>query len=274
MRIIRQPSTGLVPPDRAGPGEGLGTAVPRDGERSRPSVVGHGAVKICGMRRPEDAAHAVRAGADLIGLIFAPGRRRVTAEEGRRVADAARSARPDSPPLIVGVFVDGSAGEVNEVAAAVGLDLVQLNGDEPPETVAAVTVPVIKALRPPPGTTVEAVLKTVAPYAALQRPPVAYLIDGYDPVAHGGTGHRADWDLAASLAARIPLVLAGGLTPENVSGAITRVHPLAVDVSSGTEIDGARDPTKDPAKVTAFIGAAWTAFVSVAPAPARPGGDA
>jgi len=225
-----------------------------------------GTAKLCGMRRPADAAHAARTGADLIGLIFAPGRRRVLAEEGRAIAAAARAGRPDDPPLVVGVFVDASADEVNRVAAEVGLDLAQLHGDESPETVAGVAIPVVKALRPRPGTALDDLLATVATYDAVTGPPVAYLIDGYDPVAHGGTGHRADWDLAAALAARVSLVLAGGLTAENVGEAIRRVRPLGVDVSSGVETDGA----KDPAKVTAFIAAARAAFDALGTALPRP----
>gem|GEM_PF-31160 len=258
MRNVGHPSTDTTVQDQAGPRESRGDPVLRTDEHTWPSIVGRETVKLCGMRRPDDAAHAARSGADLIGLIFAPGRRRVTVEEGRRVAETARATRPDSPPLIVGVFVDAPATEVNEVAAAVGLDVAQLQGDESPETVAAVTIPVIKALRPPPGTTPGAVLATIAPFAALSRPPRAYLIDGYDPVAHGGTGHRADWDLAATIAGRFPLVLAGGLTPENVAGAIRHVRPLAVDVSGGTETDG----TKDPTKITGFIEAARAAFTA------------
>lgn len=218
-----------------------------------------GAVKIDGLRRPRDAEAAVLAGADLIGFIFAPARRRVSPEEARRCLDAARSAAAGRAVLAVGVFVDAGADEMNDIAATVGLDLLQLHGDEPPALLATVEWPVLKVLRPMAGATVPEVERTMVRYWGGEKPPVAFVIDGYSPSAAGGEGVRADWELASRLVGTAPTLLAGGLDPGNVGEAIGRVRPLGVDVSSGVETDGA----KDGAKIAAFVRAAKRAFADL-----------
>lgn len=222
--------------------------------------LGFGLVKIDGLREPEHAVAAVLAGADMIGFIFAPARRRVTPEAAKLAAAAARAAAPDRSVMAVGVFVDAGADEINQVVQAAGLDLVQLHGDEPPELLAQISCPVVKAVRPPPGTAPSQVAGWFDRFATVTNAPLLYLVDGYTPIAAGGAGVRSDWDLATMLAMDWPLGLAGGLDPANVREAIRTVCPALVDVSSGVETDG----VKDPAKLLAFTAAAKSAFGQLA----------
>lgn len=237
------------------------------------SIVPRGGVKICGIREPRHAVAAVRAGADMLGFNFAPSRRRVSVEE----AVACIRAVHWSNAAMVGLFVDAGADEINRVCRAAGLDAVQLHGDITPELVRAVEAPVIHVLakdvvatslhaagsRPFFNWLIGSSAGTSVPRdAGLQNPmpdtdsPIAYLIDGYLPGAHGGTGMLADWALAAALAPKIPLMLAGGLSAENVARAISEVRPRAVDVSSGVETGG----VKDAARIRAFVETAKAAF--------------
>ena len=215
-----------------------------------------GSVKICSLREVEHAQFVLDAGTDLFGLIFVPGvRRQVTVERAHEIVCAVR-ARGESAPLAVGVFVDAAAEEINATVRDVGLDLIQLHGVEPSEMIAQLDAPVIKVFRPKPGTDVGEVSQEIEQYLRAEVPPVAFLLDGYDTGRHGGSGTRTDWRLAAELAADFPIVLAGGLTPENVGEAVESVAPLAVDVGSGVETDG----VKDSAKVSAFVAAAIECF--------------
>ena len=215
-----------------------------------------GAVKICGLREPAHARAAALAGADLLGMIFAPARRQVTAETAAACIQAARTAAPARRILAVGVFVNATAEELNRTAMVAGLDLLQLHGEEDPALLDELDRPVIKGLRPVPSSTGAAVDAMIARYAAAANAPLAYLIDGYHPGHYGGTGTRADWSLVAELARRWPVILSGGLDAANVATAIQSVRPRAVDVSSGVETDG----VKDVGKITAFVVAAKSAF--------------
>ncbi len=194
-------------------------------------------VKICGLTRPEDAAAADAAGADALGVIFAPSsRRRLSVAQARRVLAAAG-------PLVtrIGVFVDAPVAEVLDTVAEVGLTAVQLNGHEDAAYVARVAprVPVIRAVRWTPGLTL----------AALDLGPVAaVLVDGPEP----GSGQAFDWTAAADLGGTRPWWLAGGLTPENVAAAIDRLRPSVVDVASGVE---SAPGVKDHGKIDAFMAA-------------------
>lgn len=195
-------------------------------------------IKICGLTRAEDAAAAVAAGADALGVVLAPSKRQVT-------LDQAAAVFADVPPLVarVGVFVDAQADAVWEAVARLGLTAVQFHGDEAPETCAAAPVPVIKALRVEPGFDAADVGRYRGAVAAL-------LLDTYVAGEHGGTGMAFDWDRVAGLLPRdIPVVLAGGLGPDNVAEAVRTLRPYAVDVSSGVEQAPA---VKDHAKVAAF----------------------
>ncbi len=214
-------------------------------------------VKICGLREPRHTVAAAEAGADLIGFIFAPARRQVTPEQARASIEAARAVAPGSI-VAVGVFVDETPERIAAVVETAGLDAVQLHGDEPPGFAAQLTVPAVKAFKPKPGDAEDAVAAAIADH---QGPggAVAALVDGYHPGSSGGAGVAADWALASRLARRAPMLLAGGLDPENVATAIRQVRPLGVDVSSGVEIDG----TKDAERIAAFVAAAKGAFAAV-----------
>jgi phosphoribosylanthranilate isomerase len=185
-----------------------------------------------------DAAVAVvaaNAGADAIGFVFAPSRRRVTVEQARAIA-------AQLPPFVtkVGVFVDEDPDRVRDIANAVRLDAVQLHGGETPEYAAALELPVIKAVR----------VRDAASLDGMRTYRVAaFLLDSFEPDVAGGTGKPFDWALGAGLAAPAPVVLAGGLTAENVREAIDIVRPFGVDVSSGVETGG----RKDPGKIREFI---------------------
>ncbi len=186
-------------------------------------------VKICGLRDVEAARAALDAGADYLGFVFAPSRRQVSPEEVRAIVRELPAGAPT-----VGVFVNASPAEIEEVCAACGLAYAQLSGDEPPEVAAAVGVPVLKAFRVR-GPEVEAELRRFRGVAS------AFVLDGYQPGAFGGTGQTCDWAVAADLTSRYPVLLAGGLTPENVGAAIAAVRPLGVDVSGGVEVAGRKD---------------------------------
>lgn len=214
-----------------------------------------GGVKICGLQDERTAIAAVEAGATMLGLIFATSRRQMTINAARNVTDAVRS-RASTTITIVGVFVDASSREVNRIVEAVGIDAVQLHGDESPAMLADIAVPAIKAIRPKPGTSADEVERQIATFQGVPNEPFAYLLDGYSDAGAGGVGIRADWTVAASIAAHYSLILAGGLTPENVSDAIGCVKPAAVDVSSGVESDGA----KDGLKIASFVDRARRAF--------------
>ncbi|HET9980882.1 MAG TPA: indole-3-glycerol phosphate synthase TrpC, partial [Ktedonobacterales bacterium] len=249
----------------------------------------HPYVKICGLRTEDDVRAALHAGADAFGLIFAPSRRQVTPDHARQLVAAARahsrqSAQADfvpnprpshltldhgspSPtrgggqgervartrdPLAIGVFVNESVERIAEIAAFVGLDAVQLSGDESPGICAAVAVatglPVLRALR----------LRTADDLPQLD----AYALAGATLMldtpsndgSYGGTGQPGDWQLAAEAARRWPIILAGGLTPDNLAEALAVATPRGVDVSSGVETNG----VKDAAKIAAFLQEART----------------
>jgi phosphoribosylanthranilate isomerase len=179
-------------------------------------------VKICGITRAEDAQAAVAAGANALGFVFWPKSPRYI-DPTRARAIVATLPPPVTP---IGVFVDQAVDEVNSVAMAVGLGAVQLHGGEDEAYVRAMTRPVVKGV---------AVGGDLA--AAVDRWPhdVIVLLDVHDPVKKGGTGRTVDWAAAAAIAARRHVILAGGLTPENVGEAVARVRPYGIDVSSGVE---------------------------------------
>lgn len=194
--------------------------------------------KICGITRIEDALAAVAAGADAIGLVFyAPSPRYVEIEQAAAICAAL-------PPFVttVGLFVNASEDEVRSVLNKVPLDLLQFHGDETPDECRRFSRPWIKAVRMAEDVDLMAV---AAEYSGAQ----ALLLDSYQKGVPGGTGHAFDWarvpeDLA------VPVILAGGLGPDNVTDAIRQVHPYAVDVSSGVEQEKG---IKDADKIIAFM---------------------
>ncbi len=201
-------------------------------------------VKICGIMQPEQALSAATAGADMIGLVFAHSRRELSVAQ----AEAIRSAldRLARRPVVVGVFVNETQDRIDDIARRVRLDAVQLSGDETPEEVGACIhfYPVIKALRFVPGTAQEEAISMLARYRAVASDDrLKLLVDTHNPGVYGGTGETSDWALAAKLAAREELIVAGGLNPGNVAEAVVSIAPWGVDVSSGVESGGVKDPT-------------------------------
>ena len=181
-------------------------------------------VKICGITNPGDARVAADAGADAVGFIFAESPRRVGVEEARAISIAL-------PEIVirVGVFVDEEPVEILRISREVGLDLVQLHGDETPETVTALReagVKVMKALRVESAATLEALDEYEADL---------FLLDAYSSRARGGTGERFDWGVAKSLKGRDNIVVSGGLGPESVREAVEFFEPFGVDASSSLE---------------------------------------
>jgi phosphoribosylanthranilate isomerase len=197
-------------------------------------------VKICGITDPRDARQAAACGADALGFVFYPQSPRVISPEAARAIIAAL------PPFVaaVGLFVNEDPARIREIASFCGLDTLQLHGDEAAAGCLFPPYRVIKALR----------VRDEKSLAGLEAWPVsALLLDAWRPDSYGGTGHTFDWSVAARSARGCPLILAGGLTPENVAEAVRTVRPYAVDVSSGVESAPGR---KDPGKVAAFIRAA------------------
>lgn len=199
-------------------------------------------VKICGLTNLEDARFCAGAGADFLGFIQYPKSPRYVAPEV-----AAAIIAWVYGPKPVGVFVNEEADTVNRVAEAVNFALVQLHGDEPPEVCARIDRPIIKAFRITPTATVDHLRRQMEPY----REHAAYfLLDTHHPTLWGGTGATFDWQQARDLAADFPVLLAGGLTVENIEDAMRAVHPQGVDLSSGLE---AYPGKKDVDKMIAFF---------------------
>lgn len=201
-------------------------------------------IKICGITRPEDGEHAVEAGAWAIGINFWPGSPRAVALD--LAAEIAGPLRRRAE--LVGVFVNATLDEVVATADVVGLTWVQLHGDEGPSFCEAVArragVKVMKAAR----VRAKADVQAVDAFRSVD----AHLLDAYRAGEPGGTGETFDWALARGRRSAVPLVLAGGLVPENVGAAIAATSPWAVDVASGVE---ASPGVKDPERVEAFVAA-------------------
>jgi phosphoribosylanthranilate isomerase len=196
-------------------------------------------VKICGITSRQDAAAAVAAGADALGFVFVLDTPRcIRAEVAERIVAGL-------PPFLttVGVFVNQALDEVLEIAARCRLQAVQLHGEEPEEIARRIPVRVIKAIR----VRNRESLRPVATY-----PADAFLLDAYVEGKAGGTGTAFPWDLVAAITERAPIILSGGLRPDNVEAAVRCLRPYAVDVSSGVEV---RPGEKDPQKVREFVAA-------------------
>jgi len=193
---------------------------------------------VCGITNIEDALAAQALGADAIGLVFAKSSRRVEKERARKIVHAL-------PPFVhlVGVFVDEEKGVVEEIADFCRLTVLQFHGAESPEYCAGFARPVIKAFRISQREDIE----RMEPY---QGKVSAFLLDTYHPVLAGGTGQTFDWAMAKEAVKIGPIILAGGLNPDNVEAAIRAVRPYAVDVSSGVEMSPGK---KDHDKIRLFI---------------------
>ncbi len=216
-------------------------------------------VKICGITNLEDAQAAVEAGADLLGFIFYPkSPRYVELETVIAIIDRLNTQYATRNTQYVGVFVDEPVNRVREILDKCRLDLAQLHGSEPPAEVRMLQPRAYKAIRPKQRGDAEAAVATYASVMDISPDRPAFLIDSYHPWYFGGTGETTDWIAAKVLAWRFPILLAGGLTPENVADAIRLVEPWGVDVSSGVEAEPGK---KDHDKVRAFIEAARSVTV-------------
>lgn len=195
-------------------------------------------VKICGITRIEDARAAIAAGSDAIGLVFyPPSSRHVNLETAAEIVAGI-------PPFVsvVGLFVDAEPEQINTVLKHVRLDLLQFHGNETPEQCNLYGVPYMKAIRVKAGT-------NLLQYAEQFKQARALLLDAFIEGVPGGTGQKFDWNIIPE-SLPLPVVLAGGLTAENVTAAIRQVQPYAVDVSGGVEINKG---IKDAAKIAAFM---------------------
>jgi phosphoribosylanthranilate isomerase len=207
-------------------------------------------VKICGIRDKVHALAAAEAGADFIGLVFAPSPRQVDPSEARQIVDGiGKSSRAVKT---VGVFVNTPASQVNAIAELYHLDWVQLSGDETWQYCLEINRPIIKAVRLGRQSPDEVCTELALGAKVLSTRMFFALLDSKVEGRHGGTGIAFDWSLATLAATRFQVIVAGGLTPENVAAAIQIVAPWGVDVSSGVEVEG----VKDAARIRAFIEAA------------------
>lgn len=189
-------------------------------------------VKICGIRNIADAVTAVEAGADALGFIFAASKRKVEPATVKNIISKL-------PPFVttVGVFVNEAMATVQNITEYCHLNMVQLHGEESPEYCKQLNLPIIKGFR----VKDEANIQELNLYQGLVR---GLLLDSYVPGTAGGTGQVFDWSLALKAKEIGPIIVAGGLTPDNVSQAIMATWPYAVDVSSGLETEGLKDVHK------------------------------
>jgi phosphoribosylanthranilate isomerase len=204
-------------------------------------------IKICGIRDLAHALAAVEAGADFIGLVFAPGKRQVSPAQAREIASAVKKS--SNAAKVVGVFVNAPIFQINEIADLCALDVVQLSGDESWEHCRKIVNPVIKAIRIDRQSPEELYSELSAASELLTGRRFITLLDSRVEGKYGGTGESFDWNLVQEVAKRFPIIIAGGLDPENVVRLMERVSPWGVDVSSGVETGG----VKDIAKIKAFI---------------------
>lgn len=199
--------------------------------------------KICGLRDVYHAIVAADSGADFLGFNLVEGvRRQLQLDEAEKLIKDYRSREKDGEPAIVGLFANQPAEFVNSAIKRCGLDYVQLCGDEPLGFWATVDAPVIRQVKVqeslPRSEAVSDALRKVE--MAVSRGHIA-LLDKHESGSLGGTGKTFDWTIAWEIARLYPVLLAGGLNPENVTSAIESVTPWGVDVSSGVEVDGVKD---------------------------------
>ena len=205
-------------------------------------------IKICGIKTLKDALAAIEAGADYLGFNFYP--KSVRFIEKEMCVEITSALKREHPQIkLVGVFVNSPVDEVKHILETCHLDLAQLHGDETPEMLEAFSGKAFKAIRLSASTSVD---ESVSPFlkSVPESASPALLIDAAVKGVYGGSGVTADWSAAAELAKKYPLLLAGGLTPENVADAVRQVKPWGVDVASGVE---SASGEKDAAKMIQFV---------------------
>ncbi len=195
-------------------------------------------IKICGFTQAEDAISAAALGVDAIGLVFySPSPRNISITQARGII-----RKLPAFVSIVALFVNETEKQIRTILDQIPIDILQFHGDEPPEQCRAYNKPYIKAVQMRPNL-------NLVDYAAAYDDASAILVDAYHPDAKGGTGHQFNWDLLPENS-DFPLILAGGLGPENASTAVKIAKPYALDVSSGVEIEKG---IKDAGKMKQFI---------------------
>ncbi len=214
-------------------------------------------IKICGLRSTEAALVTANAGADYLGFNFVEGvRRQLQPDEGIQIIAEYRAGLSKSEntnrPGLVGLFLNQSPDFVNDISRKAGLDYLQLCGDEDVDYISKIEIPIFKMVRVKDGTTPADLDQIVAPLLSADT---GVLLDVYDKKTPGGSGKSFDWSAAEGIANRENVLLAGGLNPENVQSAITQLSPWGVDVASGVETDG----VKNPDRIRAFIQAVRSA---------------
>ena len=205
-------------------------------------------VKICGLSDTAHVLAAGEAGADFLGFVFAPSFRQISPERAAQLVEATHSLK--QCPATVGVFVNKESSKVNRIGEQCHLDWVQLSGNENYQYCREIKHHIIKTIHIPAGKKAVEILNEVKTgYQAYNRKKFRCLLDSQISGAYGGTGKVFNWQLAREIAHMFPVIIAGGLTPENVGQLIMEIRPWGVDVSSGVETNG----KKDTKKIKAFI---------------------
>lgn len=205
-------------------------------------------IKICGIKTEEQAIAAAGAGADFIGLVFALSPRQISADKAEKIVAALRKSGVKTEAI--GVFVNTHAGSINRIAEKCNLDRVQLSGDEPWEYCREIDKPIVKVIRVSRNQLPSQVCKDLAYGTRLLKDrSLVFHLDSNVREKYGGTGMTFDWKLAVPIAREFPVIIAGGLNPDNVARAIKLISPWGVDVSTGVETRG----VKDVEKIKAFI---------------------
>jgi phosphoribosylanthranilate isomerase len=205
-------------------------------------------VKICGIRDKIHALATVEAGADFIGLVFAPSKRQISPAQAREIANAVKKSSDSAK--VVGVFVNAPSSDVNRIADFCALDCVQLSGDESWEYCQELKKAIIKVIHVSSGQKTDEILADIETgYQLLPEKELVCLLDSRVGGAYGGTGQVFNWQLAREVSVRFPVMIAGGLTAANVGQLVREVKPWGVDVSTGVESNG----LKDASKIRAFV---------------------
>lgn len=209
-------------------------------------------VKICGLRQFRHAEIAVKSGAQFLGFVFVEGmRRQIQPDKASRITSELRTEalkHQSHMPQNVGLFHNQPLGWVRDVIHHANLDIVQLTGNENLQYARSLDIPIIKGIRVKPDTKHHDLLRITEAWLDAGH---WVVLDRYDSTSPGGTGKVFDWSVAGDIASFEGVLLAGGLNPKNVAAAIDQLKPWGVDVSTGVETDG----EKDPEKITAFIAA-------------------